>query len=357
MKDCFRLLGLSDNATKEQVKAAYERKVERFKGADYADEPEYAHRKLTQLKGAYEEALRLAKDGTGQTAVYRPTERETVASQRKTVSSKSSKQADEENNHGEKFHQWLEQRDEDKVRKKNKTSSVKDSAIKEKIKKPDLAKLKESIKNLTEDEELPKVPSLASSDDESFGHEPASAKDTEESGGLLDIAKTVISLLIIGMTLFGSCADDEITSSDYDYISDYEVEEVYEIDQQVSAYAEYANALLYEQELSEEAFEITEDEEDFLRAASEEFIWHYWDLNKESVEEVSIYLYDSYADYMVDDTYSLEDQLESIFVFYGFAPLDEAIGRINPFTERVITNYTDYLWFLTGAYEEKNGWI
>lgn len=59
----FAILGLHENASKEQVKEAYERRLKKYKTADYADDPEYAVRKIRELKDAYERAYRMAGSG------------------------------------------------------------------------------------------------------------------------------------------------------------------------------------------------------------------------------------------------------------------------------------------------------
>ncbi len=61
MKQCFEILGLDENATKEQVQEAYDRKATRYSGDLYAEDPKYAKRKLKELKEAYEEAYRLSE--------------------------------------------------------------------------------------------------------------------------------------------------------------------------------------------------------------------------------------------------------------------------------------------------------
>ena len=48
-----RVLGVREDASVQQIKKAYEERVKRLKSADYADEPEYASRKLSEAAYAY----------------------------------------------------------------------------------------------------------------------------------------------------------------------------------------------------------------------------------------------------------------------------------------------------------------
>lgn len=69
MNKYFSLLGLREDAGKDDVKAAYERRVRKYKSSDYDDDPEYVRKKLAELKEAYEQAYRMA--GSGSSSLYR----------------------------------------------------------------------------------------------------------------------------------------------------------------------------------------------------------------------------------------------------------------------------------------------
>lgn len=56
MKRCFEILGVGEDATLEQMQAAYEQKASKYKSDFYADDPAYAKKKLQELRAAYEEA-------------------------------------------------------------------------------------------------------------------------------------------------------------------------------------------------------------------------------------------------------------------------------------------------------------
>ena len=57
MSDCFEFLGVSKEATIEEIQKAFEQKANRYQSDFYADDPDYVKKKLKQLKEAYEEAV------------------------------------------------------------------------------------------------------------------------------------------------------------------------------------------------------------------------------------------------------------------------------------------------------------
>lgn len=53
-KKCYyRLLGLQEGADRKKIDAAYEKRIRMLQSADYADDPEYAHKRMVQTKNAY----------------------------------------------------------------------------------------------------------------------------------------------------------------------------------------------------------------------------------------------------------------------------------------------------------------
>ncbi|MEG0924664.1 MAG: hypothetical protein RSE98_06410 [Anaerovoracaceae bacterium] len=53
MNKYYSVLGVSEEATKEEIQAAYEYRTKKYKAADYQDDPEYVHRKTMDLNEAY----------------------------------------------------------------------------------------------------------------------------------------------------------------------------------------------------------------------------------------------------------------------------------------------------------------
>lgn len=72
MDRSFFVLGLREDATPQQVKTAYEHRLKKYKAGDYTDDPEYAARKIAELKEAYDRAYQLA-GGTATEELHVPT--------------------------------------------------------------------------------------------------------------------------------------------------------------------------------------------------------------------------------------------------------------------------------------------
>ena len=53
----YRILGVREDATAQQIKQGYEERVKRLKSPDYADDPEYVDRKLGEAAYAYRALL------------------------------------------------------------------------------------------------------------------------------------------------------------------------------------------------------------------------------------------------------------------------------------------------------------
>lgn len=51
--DAYRILGLREGATRTELKNAYEDRIRKYRTPDYQDEPEYAQRKIREVKYAY----------------------------------------------------------------------------------------------------------------------------------------------------------------------------------------------------------------------------------------------------------------------------------------------------------------
>lgn len=372
MSRCFRILGLSENATKSQVQVAYERKAARYKGPDYGEEPEYAHRKLAELKTAYEEAYRLARtDGTsrGYTMTSQPAERKSAGrivrsgsepKRRPSSRLRDAERKEADHERGEKFHQWLEKREESKARKKNKDERKKGSnVIKEKLKNPDFSRIKDALKeiaaDLKDDDSADGTP-ISVDSGQHLGQEgtgKVKKADSKDSKGntAMSIISTVLSLIIASMALFGSCESDDASYEEYEtgYDSIYNYEEIADSDIVVRDLAQGSREMLFEQGEEASASFPEETEDDYLSQASE-FAKIYFGM--ESVEDVTDDLYGRYYEYPIDSSATLNEQLDNIFIFYGFMQTWDAGFYRNPYTGEQIHGNADYLDYLNQYYSE-----
>ena len=393
---CFSMLGLSENATKEQVKRAYGRKLATYKGPNYADEPAYAERKMAQLHQAYEEAYALASSGADAGTISRIEHDVQTQPKKKTAKASHLLETEREagSNKREKFHQWMERRDDEK-------QSRKDGKRKElpKFQKPDLSKLKNKLSEIKE-EVVSQLDFTGEEDEELFEQEPL-VKETESetddltdfvkdcvyteeklepgrgfsgtgtsfdedasaeySGGTTrtakapkglspELIKLIVSIIVIVVAAIGGCTDDAVDDGDYDYdgygyayIFDLAQDEIRDEDRNVVNLADESYILLLDQEerdLSSVDYMIQDG--DVERA--NQFAKNYW--GKESIAEVVDDLYQEYGEAMDYSSDSLEVQLDAVFAFYGFAGLDTAAWYEQPYTGDHITCYGDYLDYL-----------
>ncbi len=401
---CFSMLGLSENATKEQVKRAYGRKLATYKGPNYADEPAYAERKMAQLHQAYEEAYALASSDVNPDTSSR-IERDVQLLPKKKAAKSShlldAERDEEDSNKREKFHQWLERRDDKKQNRKD--GKRKDLP---KLQKPDLSKLKNKLSEIKEEvisqldfageedgeffeqESLVKEPEAEKDDFTDFvkecvyteekpepgrgfsGAEPSFDEDayTEYSGGSnhtakkskglsTELIKLIVSIIVIIVAAVGGCVDDDVDDANHDYdgdgfayIFDIAREEIRDEDRNVVNLADESYILLLDQEeRSFSSVDYTIQDEDAERA--NQFAKNYW--GKESIAEVLDDLYREYGESMDYSSESLDVQLDAVFEFYGFAALDTAAWYEQPYTGDYIECYGDYLDYLNQFYEAR----
>lgn len=72
MKDPYKVLGISPNATNEEVKAAYKALAKKYHPDNYADSPisDIAEEKMQEINEAYDEILRQRAEGKGGNGGY-----------------------------------------------------------------------------------------------------------------------------------------------------------------------------------------------------------------------------------------------------------------------------------------------
>lgn len=362
----FRILGVNENATKEQVTMAYERKAAMYKGANYADEPAYADRKLRELYQAYQEARALAEHNPDTSSASQVRRNADGPKDKKTV--KASRLLEEERNAAahsttERIHQWMERRDEKKNRDtfedggSTGLSKKKPELKLPNLKKLDLSKLKEKMNEILPDNELFQEIEVvqeaeeASSDSGQVLGEAGTTeqKKTEEAGTL---AGSIVSIAVALFLFFvGACGDGDI-SDDYEnvYIYDQAVEEIHESDSAIADLADKSYGLLSEQE-EWDSSTLIDDNEIELQEKADQFARIYW--QKDSLQEVTRYLYQDYGSYMTYEEDPLTVQLDAIFAFYGFSSLENASWYKQPYTGEPIQSYGDYLAYLNQYYDSQ----
>ena len=354
----FRILGISETATKEQVKAAFERKAARYKGPDYAEEPAYAERKLAQLYQAYQEACDLAENAP---AAYKPEQRRIAKPKERATGPRE----DDEHNAREKFHQWMERHDDKKQHRKN--SRQEEGISLPKLKKPELklpnlqmpdfSKLKEKINEVLPENELfqdEEETGVEMGGSEVYTPAESDSKKDEKIGSIISL---VVALVIFAI---GACDgssepdysyEDEDTTA-YTYIYDEDWDLTTEKDDRIAELANQSYDLLLDQEGNGTATTYEETQGDYQEQA-QLFVKNYF--GKELVKDTAADLYERFPSFAVMEDDVMSDQLDAIFAFYGFAPLSSAVWYGNPYTGGRIEGYADYLDYLNQFYEEQGG--
>lgn len=403
----FAILGLREDATKEQVKQAYELRLRKYKSSDYDDDPDYVRKKTSELKAAYDAAYSMAGNAPAyddyeetfgrrgdfvreddQSADYEPDDYEPEVYKPKVYRP--------ENYDHDKF-----ERDRDRAARAGEDR---------RFKGPDISKLRDKMDNLKTTvsenvgglvEDIRKSSEQRDRDPEERHETPAGTSanvrrlDSDQSGRIVEptphpvnsprldgsgsgrvietstgadkpvynssdsatvkggsVAGMIIALLIGVVIMFVSMCDDG--SDDYNY-DDYEDTTSYSYtyntdrDERVYNTAVEVNNLLYEQDYvnSYTSYGYSEDD---VKKAADRFSKNYLEMN--DVEEVTQYLYDNYGEFYTDTSASYEEQMTQILAFYGFMSEAEAEGRINPYTDKTIANFLDYLKYINKYYRE-----
>ena len=292
----FALLGLREDATKDEIKEAYESRLQKYHSSDYDDDPEYLRQKLAELKSAYEQAMKAAADGGGDTS-ERKTRRVSHEEQQKQVQ---------------------------RPGKKSKAKEGRSAA-------------------------------WVNSANRVFSASGRSGNRPKITAG---IVITVIVLIVSISGAFLQLLGDD--SYDYDENYDYyEGEEYYDITYDETDYtAENRTVLREGQEVSrlfseaqldyDMEWEFVEDDFSSLQRAADTFASLY--TGQDTIGALSRSLYSSVAPFPADETDDLEYQIGAVLAYYGFPDLYEISGYIDPYTSRTMVNWTGYLEFLAAYY-------
>lgn len=323
MDRSYAILGVKEDATKQQVRDAYERRLKKYKAADYDDEPEYAARKIAELKNAYERAYKLA----GGADVSADTGSD-VSGQVRPKPSASHVKAHRDDDKGKFF-----EREIHPERKYNKKICPADIG----------AGLKSLGENLGG--------SISKTFSEHTGkstYRPRKNRPANEKTMLIKILSIAVAILTIGGAVLGII-------SDYDPVeSDYSIEYVNQDDKMIHTIALDSRDYIYENFRIPADDEITGsgNEEKDLKQAADEFAQKY--AGRNSIEEWTDYLNKTYPDnFWTEYTDPIDMQLEDILRFYDFESYYYAEGFVNPYTDEIFESLYDYIDFLNEYYHRE----
>lgn len=361
----FALLGLREDATKEQVKAAYERRLAKYHAADYADDPAYAQRKIAELKEAYEKAYSAAGRGSVQVTGQAERSQSSAYADRSDASQRTAEEAQREKERQEKRQAYEKKRshmDEEERHPLERFQLEKKPS--KAIKKPDLSALKkkaEHLKNQGFDKrkqlrtqmksENASVQAELSEEEKKLRSQDSYSQSDDKTEGLKAKAVIVIFILIIGLALNmcdGSSSDVYFDSENY--YTDYYNEE----DWNTSEYANDIRMLMYEEPLEytvlDELSEQPVDREK-LRKAANLFAKRY--TNHETMSALCDDLWERAGAFSEGSNSGIVEQVTAVLEYYGFPSIEEFRGYISPYTEEPIDSLYDYLKFMNRYYKEE----
>lgn len=393
MNKYFSLLGLREDAGKDDVKAAYERRLQKYKSSDYDDDPEYVKKKLAELRVAYEQAYRMA--GNGSSSAYRRDDFDLPSGSKASASRQAHR----------RFHDQEEKKARQRRAKKIRENEARKDQIEAEeegslFRKPDLSALRKkagAIRDEIKDQagELKNTLSQARDDNAEQSSRRSTVLNTrpkkeaavpkskkavsmlsDQNGGTVmkapytsrennrwdaDAHNTkliglVIVIIIAIISGIAQCGASDFDDDDYYYDSDdtyysYSYAFTSDRDQAVFDTAMDSCGLLYDTGYSSSWTSYASDDT-MLEAQADLFASHYLDMDR--LSDVLTYLYDNYDEFCITDDDPLEMQVTEVLRFYGFLDPDSAAGYINPYTDETITDAYTYLCYLN-EYFERNG--
>ncbi|MBR3785229.1 MAG: hypothetical protein IKJ77_02340 [Firmicutes bacterium] len=297
MKQCFEILGVGENATIEQIQAAYERKVTRYSNDVYLDDPKYAKKKLKELKQAYKEACRLA----GKTEGISSSDTQADYKEKPTVDIDE----DPEEYMKQLYHKHL-----------GTFRRMGDISGRERQRQRYINK---------------------------YGRSKANK------------AAIVVTLLVVAVfsVMIGviSCDFSDLNEAELKTINEYRNSEIQELDREIAAKADEIYHIYKEKmEFDTGIVQGGEDRGNpSLPENADYFAQTFWKM--ETIGEVSNYLAETYEGYPSDGSDTTVRQLDTIMLFYEFPTFDDTRYTNNPYTGEEIWEYTEHISFLLDAYE------
>lgn len=356
----FALLGLREDATKEQVKEAYGRRLAKYKSADYADDPEYVKRKIADLNEAYTKAYNRAGGGMGGAA--KPAENagrgfhdaEKAGSTHRKV---------KEQRYAQKRREMEDEEFHPLQKLKMEKSQQEEGEGRQAFRKPDLSSLKtkaeefrDNIKenfkeNLGGTEETGETdvppPSIGDAAQSSRKKDTAYSEVDGSAGKIIVVVFVAIIMLVTAM-----CDGSDTTNYyDEDWDSSYYSSDYNDEDWEIANMAESVRSVIFEElEIADDIVEI-EDDEEKLRRAADQFAQHY--TGCDTIADLCGDLYMRAGAFSASEGDDAFYQVDEVLRYYEFPALEDVIGYINPYTGKSIKNRTGYLRYLNRYYEEE----
>ena len=357
-KEAFSLLGLHEDASRSQIDAAYRNRTNKYKAADYDDEPEYAKRKLSQLREAYSIATGDAAPSSERVAgsALRRSRHTTDDCDEHRFGSDSSEggffmslkslgKGDNKDRAPKKtFGQWRKAVD-DKLR----NYMTEDELMKSDISMEEAEAIVESLDQGTFEDESDG--NLLPSDEMYESSEILSDEyqyESDDNGGSKTFSKaiSILSFLMVLATFFmGIMDDDDIDYSSVDEPITYE-ESIYDSESDYHIYQladcifdNYAE-LDYSSEYEEKNYEYKT-----LTRLANKFADIYTDGEFKNFDNWVSELSRSYSE--IDESYSSKQMgIRAVLNLFSFPSYETCLGIVDPATGEPIESFTEYLQFL-----------
>ncbi len=380
MNQYFSLLGLQEDAGKDDVKAAYMRRVQKYKASDYDDDPEYVRKKLAELKTAYEQAYRMA--GSGSSSAYRRDDFDRPASSQEKVLDSPVTRSSSLQAHRKLHDQEEKETRQKRIRRLQENESRKDRIEAEEegslFRKPDLSALRQKAESLRDEiksqtDDLKETVSKASDKTggtimdlpDGTGKTSRTGKsgqtgrtkrfgsaDTESASRHIKFFGVIIIVIISLISGTGQCSYED-DYDDYDDSTDYSYEYSYisDEDQVIFDTAIDCNDLLFDTGYAS-SYTVSGYDSDALQTQADKFAQNYLDMT--GLSEVLAYLYDNYGEFYITSEEPLETQITEVLKFYGFLEPDSAEGYIDPYSDETITSIYAYMVYINEYFEKSD---
>lgn len=321
----FAILGLREDATKAQVKAAYEKRLAKYSSADFADDPEYVRKKSAELASAYRRAYAVAGTSAASESSIPQYREAPRSSERKETSRRDERRE-------------ARRSDERRTKPLRRKKPI-DEAERPKV-DFDLQKLQGKAKEKTKEWKTEFVEQIN-----------LSKKDkTKSSKGAESKISLVISIAVILFGLFGFFTDQDDSSDwedeyeePYTYTYEYSLGE----DEQIHQLALTATDKIFDLDFESSYYVSSYTDEDLVNVSTK-FAKRY--LGADSVAEKANQLYYDYMEFPHDGGGDLFSTVTEILSFYGFPDLAVVEGYINEYNGETITNTVEYLRYLNQYY-------